>query len=96
MEIGPGRVSERILDRAQRVREIARSAGWDIYGSTQPEDHSGIVAIENHDIDPNAFVHSLRSQGIAVASRRGKVRVSPHLYNNEEDLERLFEALWIG
>ncbi len=46
LEIGPAPISERILDRAEAVREVARSAGWTVYGSTRPEDWSGIVAIE--------------------------------------------------
>jgi cysteine desulfurase / selenocysteine lyase len=96
LEIGPEQVSNRILDRAERVRELARSADWKVVGSARPHDLSGIVALENADVDPNAFVQALRADGIALACRRGKVRVSPHLYNNEEDLERLFEALWIG
>jgi selenocysteine lyase/cysteine desulfurase len=30
---------------------------------------------------------------VALASRRGYVRVSPHIYNNSDDFERLAEVL---
>jgi selenocysteine lyase/cysteine desulfurase len=93
LELGPEAVSRRILDRAGRVRERARSAGWQVYGSTRPDDLSGIVALERPGVDPDAFVRRLRGVGIALACRRGRVRVSPHVYNNEDDLERLGEAL---
>ena len=93
MEIGPDAVSGRILDRAEAVREIARSAGWQVYGSTRPGDLSGIVALERPGIDPDAFARELRSRGIVLASRRGRVRVSAHIYNNADDLGRLAEAL---
>lgn len=93
LEIGPDVVSARILDRAERVREIARSAGWGVYGSTRPEDLSGIVALEHPTIDPDAFALGLRKRGIALACRRGRVRVSPHIYNDADDLGRLAEAL---
>ncbi len=92
LEIGPKVVSDRILDRAEAVREIARSAGWSVYGSTRPEDQSGIVALERPGIDPDAFALGLRDRGIALACRRGRVRVSPHIYNNADDLGRLAEA----
>lgn len=93
LEIGPQLVSERILDRAEAVREIARSAGWKVYGSTRPEDLSGIVALEKEGVDPNAVVAHLRSRGVAAACRRNRLRFSPHLYNNGDDLARLADGL---
>jgi cysteine desulfurase / selenocysteine lyase len=93
LEIGPDVVSKRILDRADAVREIARSAGWTLVGSNRPEDQSGIVALEKPGVDPEAFARDVREQGIALACRRGKVRISPHIYNNADDLSRLASAL---
>ncbi len=93
LEIGPEVVSRRILDRAEAVREIARKAGWTVYGSDRPEDVAGIVALEKPGVDPNDFAFALRERGIALACRRGRLRVSPHIYNDEADLARLAEAL---
>jgi selenocysteine lyase/cysteine desulfurase len=31
--------------------------------------------------------------GLAVASRRGRIRISPHVYNDADDLGRLRDAL---
>ncbi len=93
LEIGPETVSERILERATAVRAIAASTGWSVAGSTRPGDLSGIVALERPGVDPNAVVRSLRQRGVAVACRRGTLRISPHVYNDEADLERLAEGL---
>ena len=93
LEIGPQVVSARILDRAEAVRELARSAGWAVFGSDRPADLSGIVAIEKPGVDPVAFATDLRKQRIALACRRGRLRISPHMYNDAEDLGRLAEAL---
>lgn len=93
LEIGREEVSRRIMDRAERVREIAHSAGWTVFGSIRPEDRSGIVPLVKSDIDPDAFVRSARGRGLALACRRGRVRVSPHIYNDSDDLDRLREAL---
>lgn len=92
-EIGPATVSARILERAEAVRETARSAGWSVLGSTRPEDLSGIVALEQAGIDPNAVVGRLRALGVVAACRRGRLRLSPHVYNNDEDVERLKAGL---
>src|SRR4051794_36001259 len=93
LEIGPEPVSRRILDRAAAVRDRARSAGWHVAGSTRPGDLSGIVALERPGVDPDAFARAARSRGVALACRRGRVRISPHVYNNDEDLDRLAAVL---
>ena len=92
-EVGRDEVSARILDRAERVREIAKKAGWSVVGSARPEDLSGIVALEKTGVDPERFAMNARTKGVAIACRRGKVRVSPHIYNNADDLDRLAEVL---
>ncbi len=93
LEIGPELVSRRILDRAEAVREVAASAGWSVHGSRRPGDLSGIVALEREGVDPNAVARHLRTQGIALACRRGRLRISPHVYNNGDDLARLKDGL---
>lgn len=93
LELGPKTVSERILDRADHARELARSAGWELAGSDRPTDRSGIVALSRPGTDPDAFVRWARSQGVALACRRGRVRISPHLYNDADDLARLGAVL---
>ena len=92
-EVGPKAVSDRILDRAEHVREAARSAGWRVYGSDRPDDFSGIVPLTKEGVDPDVFARSARDRGVALACRRGRVRISPHVYNNADDLDRLREAL---
>jgi len=89
LELGPEEVSRRILDRADRVREIALDSGWSIHGPTRPEERSAIVSIERPGTDPNTAARMLRDSRIVVSSRRGRLRISPHMYNNEKDLDRL-------
>lgn len=88
-ELGPEAVSARILERAEAVRAVARSAGWSVYGSTRPDDLSGIVAVTRPGSDPDAVVRHLRGLGVAAACRRGRLRFSPHVYTNDDDLARL-------
>ncbi|MEW4567366.1 aminotransferase class V-fold PLP-dependent enzyme [Tautonia sp. JC769] len=93
LELGPDRVSDRILDRAEGVRERARSLGWTVFGSDEPADRSGIVVLDRPGTDPDAVVRRLRASGVAVSARRGHLRISPHLYNTDDDLDRLAEGL---
>jgi selenocysteine lyase/cysteine desulfurase len=93
LEAGPANVSRRILDRARAVREMALSAGWTIYGSNRKEDLSGIVSMEKSGVDPDQLVRRMRNGDVVASCRRGRLRISPHLYNDEDDLARLREFL---
>jgi selenocysteine lyase/cysteine desulfurase len=42
---------------------------------------------------PAGLVESLASDGIYVAPRLGRLRISPHVYNDEEDADRIVAAL---
>jgi cysteine desulfurase/selenocysteine lyase len=92
-EIGSRAVSERILDRAEAVREAAASAGWSVLGSKRPADRSAIVAVAVEGVDPQAAVRALKARGVVAACRRGRLRISPHIYTNDDDVRRLREAL---
>jgi selenocysteine lyase/cysteine desulfurase len=45
---------------------------------------------------PEGLIKGLASDGIYVAPRLGRMRISPHVYNDEADVDRLVEALWKG
>jgi cysteine desulfurase / selenocysteine lyase len=94
LEWGLDVVVQRIADRAQAVRELAVSAGWSVYGSPRAADRSAIVVLEREGVDPATVARELRrTYGIVAACRRGRLRISPHVYNNDTDLERLRAAL---
>ena len=63
LELGPDAVSNRILDRAQAVRELAARAGWRVTGSKRPEDHSGIVALEHDEVPSKDAAQALKHDG---------------------------------
>jgi cysteine desulfurase/selenocysteine lyase len=93
LELGLEEISRRALDRATAVRELAARAGWSVYGSNREPDRSAIVALERAGVDPGRAASHLRRQGVVVSSRRGRLRVSPHFYNDEADLDRLRAGL---
>jgi len=82
LEIGPEAIEQRVLGLAQMARGILRELGASVADGASP-----IVAarFENHDV--SALARALKEQRVLVAARRGHLRVSPHLYTNEQDLE---------
>ena len=42
---------------------------------------------------PNGLIERLQAERIYISQRKGTLRISPHLYNTNSDMDRLFEAL---
>jgi cysteine desulfurase/selenocysteine lyase len=88
LEIGPDVVEQRVLHLADRTRELLRGLGATVADCASP-----IVAARFERQDVSALARALTEQRVLVAPRRGHLRVSPHLYNNEQDLKIFAEAL---
>jgi cysteine desulfurase / selenocysteine lyase len=90
LEIGPDVIEQRVLDLAAKTRSLLIKLG-----ATVAECASPIVAARFENRDVSALSRALKEQRVLVAARRGHLRVSPHLYNNEQDLE-IFERVLRG
>jgi selenocysteine lyase/cysteine desulfurase len=88
LEIGPDRIEQRVLELAGATADLLRRAGAGVR-----HENSNIVAGYWADRDVSALARDLQEQRIVVSARHGNLRVSPHFYNTEEDLEKLEAAL---
>jgi len=88
LETGPEIIERRVLDLGSKTRAILRQLGATVADSDSP-----IVAARFEQRDVSALARTLKEQRVMVAARRGHLRVSPHLYNNEGDLEVFAQAL---
>ena len=92
-EIGVGNVSERVLDLTDRLRAGLQERGHEVFGPSAREECSGIVSFVPRTRTAEQVVGQLRAERILVSARSGKVRVSPHFYNSEGEIDRLLELL---
>lgn len=88
LEIGPEVIEQRVLQLASQTRDILRAFGASVETCASP-----IVAARFENRDVSALARALQEKRVLVAARRGHLRVSPHFYNNEEDLHQLAAAL---
>ncbi len=88
----PQRIQSYLLDIARPAVERLRAAGFGIADEDLRAANLFAIALPVG-LHPEAVHSALARQRIHVSVRAGAVRVSPHVYNDAADLDRLAEAL---
>lgn len=84
----------------RRIRElvdvliagISELKGLKVLSSLKPEHRNGVVKVGGLE-NPDEIVTKLKEDNIVISSRAGGLRISPHFYNTEEEIEKLLEKL---
>jgi selenocysteine lyase/cysteine desulfurase len=77
-----------------RLAAGLRERGLRLSDAARPEQRSTILAFQAETLAATEAVHrALAAERVAVSLRHGYIRVSPHLYNTEEDIERLLSVV---
>ncbi|MBV9405044.1 MAG: aminotransferase class V-fold PLP-dependent enzyme, partial [Acidobacteriaceae bacterium] len=92
-ELGADVIEARVLELAACAREALQSLGADLDALSGDYLPSQIVAVRFPGADASLLARQLAEQNIIVSARRGYFRVSPHFYNNEDDVSMLRERL---
>lgn len=92
LNVGIENIERRVLELTDYVCERAASLGWTVFSSREPGEKSGIVSLVHPVLSAREVVRRCRDAGVIVNNRADRVRVSPHAYNSEAELDRLFDA----
>jgi selenocysteine lyase/cysteine desulfurase len=90
-EIGVGAIEQRNRGLTERLIAGARARGWQVRCAPRARDRSAIVMVAH--ADPAGTVARLAAQNIIVDWRPGHVRISPHFYNTEAEIDAVLHAL---
>ena len=94
LDAGIENVSKRILELTDQLCDKTLSAGLTVFSSRDGNDRSGIVSIiAPNGIDPKEMVQRCRDAGVIINARGGRLRVSPHAYNIEAEIDQLIDVL---
>jgi selenocysteine lyase/cysteine desulfurase len=91
--LGTPRIVERMRYLTDTLCLRADRAGLSIFSSRGGNDWSGIVSFDLDGRDVAATVKRCRDAGIVVSNRGGRLRAAPHIYNNEDEIDRLIGAI---
>ncbi len=89
--VGIEAIEARNRSLSQRLVQELEGAGFSLRVASRPVERTAIVMVKHP--RPASAVAALAGEGIIVDHRPGHVRVSPHFYNTEEDVDRFVEAL---
>jgi cysteine desulfurase/selenocysteine lyase len=92
LEAGVGEITKKIFALNDVLYEGLSSRGLKIATSMEASERSGILSFLPA-VDPGALFRMLAADKVMVSLRGDKIRLSPHFYNNVEDIDAFFRAL---
>jgi selenocysteine lyase/cysteine desulfurase len=90
-EWGASAVVQRLQMLTERIAEGLRGLGVSVPERSVRAPH--ILSLGFVDGMPTGLVEGLATEGIYVAPRLGRMRISPHVFNDEADTDRFVAAL---
>lgn len=91
LEVGVERIRARVLELTDHLVACAGAAGLVVRTPVAHAERGGLVSIEvpgSKDV-----LHALLAEGVIVDERHGALRVAPHFFSSEDDIDVLFAAL---
>jgi cysteine desulfurase/selenocysteine lyase len=94
LDFGIENVEKRILKLTDHLINSVKNLGLKLQTPEDPQHRSGVV---NFNIDqPKETVERLNRRNIVVSARAHGLRISPHFYNTEEEIDKLIEEISKG
>jgi selenocysteine lyase/cysteine desulfurase len=81
------------LALADRLVEGLANLGAQFVSPSVDKLHSSIVTVRFPGHDSARVARHMNEKGVVVAPRMGAIRISPHLYNTTDDIDRALEIL---
>jgi cysteine desulfurase/selenocysteine lyase len=91
--VGIGVIEERVLSIGRALAAGLATKGFEVVSSMVPGERSGILSVRREGFDAGALQATLADRRVACAVREGRIRISPHFYNNSEDVEAFVACL---
>lgn len=93
MEVGMPVVAERVRTVTDELVARLTEAGGRVYSLRGEGEWSGIVSFEWLGAEPRKVKQFCLDRNVVISFRDGRLRASPHFYNDSNDVDALLEAL---
>lgn len=86
-------LARRVIDLTDQACDRLQEIGAVVVSHREGKHRSGIVSFTLPGVDPKAMRAACNKEGVVLSCRAGRLRISPHVYNNHDDLDRLISTL---
>jgi cysteine desulfurase/selenocysteine lyase len=86
-------IAEQILDYITVARTALADLGAELFGPEDRAHQSGILSFGFPGKDLSRVRQRCMDNRVVLSCRAGRLRISPHAYNNQDDLDRLLNVL---
>ena len=93
LEIGISEIENRVLALTATLITGLKAKGYQVITPNDDSDRAGIVVFESEKYSPTELYELLFEKNIITAERGSGLRVSPHFYNTEAEINRLLDVL---
>jgi len=90
LEVGIENIYPYVSDIHNKIREGIEELGGVVVTPKDANNHGAMLAIASN--DEYAHVAALEGEKVITSNRDGNIRISPHFYNNDEDVNRIITA----
>lgn len=93
-ETGAENIANHLENLTDFLCESLAGKNYDIISSREKGEKSQIVCIKHRGgLTSTQITKQLEAESVIVAPRGDRLRIAPHFFNNQEDIERLLEVL---
>lgn len=93
LEVGTEKIEAHVLSLSDYLAEGLTAKGYEVFGSRQKGETSAIVTCTHKKHTPKELYRLLHAKNIMTAPRVGRLRISPHFYNTQDEVDILLETL---
>jgi selenocysteine lyase/cysteine desulfurase len=90
-QVGLARIEAQIRDLTGAIKAGAMRRGFNLVTPVDPARHGALIALRSPNVE--MLVKRLAEDGIVTSSRDANLRISPHVYNNFDDVDYLLDCL---
>jgi len=91
--LGVENIRDHVMNLTQKLIDELNGLGAQILTPLNREQRAGIVSARFDKMDYDKVIEELAKKRIIVSKRMNALRISPHVYNTEEDVNEVIEAL---
>ncbi len=89
--VGVENIERHVRELTGAIKEGVMRRGFNLVSPVDPAKHGALITVRSHKVD--LLVKWLAQDGIITSSRDDNLRISPHFYNDQHDVDCLIDAL---